>query len=461
MELSLDGFVAQLKGSLTKRHYKGATISWDHVTDDIHVSLMTDFTGEATSNACREFEVCSSEMGVTVRHYHCDNGRFTDNKFLAHCKTNRVSVFYCRVNAHHQNGLAERTIGILQDEARLALWHAVFRWSSMLLLNLWLYAIRNAADIRNSLPIALSGQSPLERYSNFSVGANFNNFHSLCCPVYHLNSTLAAGKKIRQWEPRSQLGINLGRSPWHARNINLILNTSTGLVPPQFHVSYDDFFESVRINKDRESQPPLWQNLSGLKGRGLAPHSIDIALTRPRDIKSTSHQPTQVEDEDVIPATYTQETNNNISSNDGEDQPSTIQEHGEDPDYLQASSVNKQETVNNDTSNPMSFLRSTSRSGRQIRPTAKMKETLERGDYTAFESIFVNGSSEEELEEYYDALHQDDYEIQDEMKDPIAFLANSDRDTMYYHQTMKQPDKEQFQQAMEKEFMDQCHRKHW
>ena len=194
---------------------------------------------------------------------------------------------------------------------------------------------------------------------------------------------MAAGKKIRHWEPWSQLGINLGRSPRHARNVKVILNPSTGLVSPQFHVSYDDFFESVRINKDRESQPPLWQELSGLKGRDRAPRSIDIALTRPRDIKAALQQPPQVEDEDVNPATYTQDTNSNIS-NEGEDQPSTIQELGEDPDYPPAVPDNNQETVTNEPSNPMSFLRSTSRSGRQIRPTAKMKETLERGDYTAF-----------------------------------------------------------------------------
>ena len=240
----------------------------------------------------------------------------------------------------------------------------------------------------------------------------------------------------------------------------MILNPSTGLVSPQFHVSYDDFFESVRINKDRESQPPLWQELSGLKGRDRAPRSIDIALTRPRDIKAALQQPPQVEDEDVNPATYTQDTNSNIS-NEGEDQPSTIQELGEDPDYPPAVPDNNQETVNNEPSNPMSFLRSTSRSGRQIRPTAKMKETLERGDYTAFESIFIDGSTEQELEEYYDALHKDDYEIQDDMKDPIAFLAKSDRDTMYYHQAMKQPDKIQFQHAMEKEFLDHSRRKYW
>ena len=136
MESSLEGFVAQLKGKLTTRRYVGATVFRDHATGFMHVSLMTDFTGQATVDACKEFEACSRTMGVKVKHYHCDNGRFTDNQFLAHCKKRQVTVSYCGVNAHHQNGLAERTIGILRDEARVALWHAVFRWPSMLLLNL-------------------------------------------------------------------------------------------------------------------------------------------------------------------------------------------------------------------------------------------------------------------------------------------------------------------------------------
>ena len=109
----------------------------------------------------------------------------------------------------------------------------------------------------------------------------------------------------------------------------------------------------------------------------------------------------------------------------------------------------------------MSFLGSTTKSGRTVRPTIKTRETLERGDYTAFESIFIDETSETEMEKYYDALHQDDYSTQEEMRDPIAFLAKADKDTMYYHEAMQQPDKKQFKEAMVKEFIDHTNRKHW
>ena len=48
---------------------------------------------------------------------------------------------------------------------------------------------------------------------------------------------------------------------------------------------------------------------------------------------------------------------------------------------------------------------------------------------------------------YYDAMHEDDYKIQDVMQDPIAFVATSDEDTMYYHQAMNQPDAKEFKAA--------------
>ena len=186
---------------------------------------------------------------------------------MEHCKIERTTISYCGVNAHHQNGVVERTIGLLREEARVMLWHAMFWWPSMLLLNLWPYAVRNAAHLRNALPSSHMGQSPLELYSRSSVGMNFSDFHTLFCPVYQLHPNLASGKKIRHWEQWSRLGINLGRSPRHARNVNLVLNPTTGLVSPQFHISYDDFFESVRLEKDAEPEISYWQELSGLKGK--------------------------------------------------------------------------------------------------------------------------------------------------------------------------------------------------
>ena len=51
---------------------------------------------------------------------------------------------------------------------------------------------------------------------------------------------------------------------------------------------------------------------------------------------------------------------------------------------------------------------------------------------------------------YYEALYQDDFRIQDDLNDPIAFLAFTDGDTLHYGQAMKADDKEKFEDAMDK-----------
>ena len=47
------------------------------------------------------------------------------------------------------------------------------------------------------------------------------------------------------------------------------------------------------------------------------------------------------------------------------------------------------------------------------------------------------------------------------LADPITFSAAVEKDTMYYHQAMKYPDKVQFKRAMRKEYNDDTNRKHW
>eukprot|EP00957_Ditylum_brightwellii_P108757 8296494-Ditylum_brightwellii.AAC.1 len=47
-----------------------------------------------------------------------------------------------------------------------------------------------------------------------------------------------------------------------------------------------------------------------------------------------------------------------------------------------------------------------------------------------------------------------------EMEDPIAYAAKNDLDTVYFHQAMKEPDREQFIMAVITEINGHCERKH-
>ena len=62
---------------------------------------------------------------------------------------------------------------------------------------------------------------------------------------------------------------------------------------------------------------------------------------------------------------------------------------------------------------------------------------------------------------YYDTHHEDDYRIQDAMVDHIAFSASSNKDTMYYHQAIREPDARQFIIAMVDELNEHISRGHW
>jgi hypothetical protein len=110
-----------------------------------------------------------------------------------------------------------------------------------------------------------------------------------------------ASKVIVKWDNRCRLGINLGPSPRHARNVYLVLNLTTGLSSPQFHVKHDEFFETVASRTGAPDTISNWQSLAGfwmIKGKKV---TEGVSLTPVRDEQIIVHQefeqePTEVEE---------------------------------------------------------------------------------------------------------------------------------------------------------------------
>jgi hypothetical protein len=88
--------------------------------------------------------------------------------------------------------------------------------------------------------------------------------HAFGCPVFALENDLAAGSPILHWSPCARLGVILGSSPSHARNVYLVLNLHTGCNSLQYHCHFNNFFETVRHGGPDASVPLAWQQLSGL-----------------------------------------------------------------------------------------------------------------------------------------------------------------------------------------------------
>ena len=145
----------------------------------------------------------------------------------------------------------------------MMLLHAKARWPVVAHLCLWPYAVRMTVYIHNTVPVLLDRRSQLELFSGTNVGLRMRDKHAFTCPVFALQNSLAAGNTIPKWSPRSHIGHNLGPSPNHAWNVNLVLNLSKGLVSPQFHCRYDDFFKTTQHSECDVVMSANWKQLAG------------------------------------------------------------------------------------------------------------------------------------------------------------------------------------------------------
>ena len=144
--------------------------------------------------------------------------------------------------------------------------HSSIHWPEMADPELWPMAVSYAVTIWNHLPHPDTGLSPSEiftksKWSNY----NFQNFHVWGCPVYVLDKSLSDGKKIPKWRPRSQRMMFVGFSPDHASSVPMVFNPETGTITPQFHVVFDDWFDTIATQVENlpDYNSPEWTNLFG------------------------------------------------------------------------------------------------------------------------------------------------------------------------------------------------------
>jgi hypothetical protein len=409
LESRTPGFIAQLSGFLTKARYNSATVFVDHFSRLSYVHLQRSTGGEETLEAKRAFERFAERNGVQVLNYHADNGRFQETLFLADCARRGQGVTLCGVNAHFQNGIAEKRIRDLQEKARTNMLHAKQRWPSAISTNLWPYALRLANDVHQATPQKGTGISPLERFTGAEVKPNVGDYHHFGAPVYCLDSDLASGKSIEKWMPRARLGIYLGLSPRHARSVALVLNPTTGFVSPQFHVKFDDLFETVRDNS--------------VKAHGIWKEKAQFVGSASAKFRSKSQALREIaEDSEYLPPGVPIEREPRV----------------EDPG---AETLPKELLVEV----PEATIR---RSTRISRPTEALLDSIAQKHLA--------------LPVCYEAIKEDPYEDVDiDVMDPFALAASSDPDTMYLHEALKQPDRADFVKAMQSEVAAHTDRGHW
>ena len=406
LESSMVGFIAQLKGKLTTQRYQYATMFMDQHSRYTYVYLQRAITSAETVQAKHSFECLAEDMGIRVHHYHAENGWFTDTGFVEDCQKQCQGITYCGVNAHFQNGIAEKKIHDLQEQTRTMMLHALCKWSSMLSIHLWPYGLRMANDICNSTPHKGSDISPIELFSGVTMHQKLKHYHSFGCPTYILDKALQAQKSLPKWQSRAKLGMYLGPSPNHSCSVSLMLNPCTGHVSPQFHVKHDEFFKTVDgRHRNYDAPAATWKELSGLTStqhKDAVPSTIRPLREHVGSPASTMNHTSQ-EDPHVSPPEPTEDMN-------------LIKE-------MPTATAPQEESA---ASTDHHMEQRQTQNGRVVHNTTHYSEGLEQREQgiVAWEVLI----SQDETEDIPTAQRQ--YEIQKSMQEPMVYMASVNPDIM-------------------------------
>ena len=413
------GLIAQLTGRLTKDRYKYATVYVDVATGYGTVVLQKTANAEETIKGKEAFERHAKACGIKIQHYHANNGTFRANAWREHCHEQGQTLSFASVHAHFENGVAERRIRLLQDLARTMMTECLVQWPQSASPTLWSYAIRYAHhNLNNSPSLRLKGHpTPLEAFSGEKTRRDTSGAVPFSCPVYSTAASIINDKPHNKWAPRSKMGMYLGVLPLHSQRAGLILNLSNRLVSPQFHYRPDRGFTTVKPDPHHLR----WKAAAGLVDPSTKQPNPDAAGNLLTPTKKSSSQKSRSEDN-------TSQTRRKSNKRRRTGKPE--------------STVRARAT----TRKPPAQVKQKS-NGRVAKISAK-ESILANQHLETSNGDNVHNSTEETTLELLQAL-EEPMNIDDSM---MAMKANSDLDSMYYHEAMRQVYKKKFMEARDREF---------
>ena len=343
------------------------------------VYLQKTCSAEETIEAKRAFEQYAEIRWVRVQAYHADNGIFNAKKWVEECRQRKQELTFAGVNAHHQNGIAERPIRELQESTRAMLIHDTKRWPGIVTIHLWPYAIRMANQSYNATPLIAhtNKQSPNKIFDNSAVDINPKHWKPFRCPAYVLKSELQGTMGIHpKWDARSRAGIYLRQSPSHNRNVALVLNIHTRYVSPQFHVKFDESsFRTILQDKWNAT----WLASTGFITQPTNQRSHDEDLTMPeKRRKSTERQPVpngEIRDHpgkrQMVVVTAKEPSRHQMSLAPKRQRPTNPASH-----LPRATVADEQPVALEKAPNPKVIPLTTTRSGRMIKPVPRLIDLM-------------------------------------------------------------------------------------
>jgi hypothetical protein len=140
-----------------------------------------------------------------------------------------------------------------------------------------------ANDVYNDSLTKDGSDSPMELFSRVPV--KLKHLHTFGSPVYVLDATLQADKRIPKWSNRARVGIYLGASPRHSRKVALVLSLLTAHVLPQFHCKFNDLFGTRKASSGNPQVPSKWQSQAGFVVQDASFSSTELEFVIPSNIR--------------------------------------------------------------------------------------------------------------------------------------------------------------------------------
>jgi transposase InsO family protein len=146
--------------------YCGGCVFVDHFSGLIHVELQQNLNTHETLAAKARYEAMARDSGVIPQLYLSDNRpAFSSHDFARQLsKFEQVSKF-AGAGAHHQNGMAERSIRTVISIARTMMMHAAIHWPEISDPSLWPMAVQHAVYVFNRMPHFDSGLCPFDLFN--------------------------------------------------------------------------------------------------------------------------------------------------------------------------------------------------------------------------------------------------------------------------------------------------------
>ncbi len=234
----------------------------------------------------------------------------------------------------------------------------------------------------------------------------------------------------------------------------MVLNLNNGLVSPQFHCRFDDFFETTRHSERDITTSANWKQLAGFVRYDGTPTVQDR-------LSNTEHLVVPIEtNPDSLPREPNDSTPHHSNDND------IIHFDSDQADLMSVSegAVAIPEASNQD-STPAPSAGISSR-GRARRMSRAMQDSVSQWSFYGnwgmhyMENMAVL-SDPMEAEIQYIKEHEEHLSLQERMRHPIAFHAEMMGDIMYFHQALQQPDAGEFVKALIKEVNGHIENHRW